>query len=138
MGYKKAFIDSDVLLDLLLEREPFVHYTSVLLDISTDKITLCTSTLIIANIYYIAAKSINKSFAQQSIQQLTKLLPLLSFEARHVMSAINKDSTDFEDAIQYYIANQNNCDVIISSNLRHYKNFDIPVLTAEQFLKETL
>jgi predicted nucleic acid-binding protein len=138
MVYKKAFIDSDTLLDLLLEREPFVYYSRVLLDTSPDKFTLCTSTLIIANIYYITAKSINKNFAQQSIQQLIKLLQPLSFEAAHLVLAINKDSADFEDTIQYYIASQNNCDVIISRNIRHYKNFDIPVLTAEQFLKETL
>jgi len=42
---------------------------------------------------------------------------------------------DFEDAIQYYTATQNNVPVILTRNLKDYKQSAIPVMTAEDFLK---
>lgn len=63
---------------------------------------------------------------------------VFSFDAAQVNAAIGGQHIDFEDSIQYYIARQNNCDLIISRNLKHYKKFEIPVLTAEDFLRQLL
>jgi len=51
-------------------------------------------------------------------------------------SALNSTFTDFEDAIQYYAAMSANIDLIITRNIEDYKQASIPVLTAEQFLKQ--
>jgi len=48
--------------------------------------------------------------------------------------ALNSDFSDFEDAIQYYSALENNIDVLITRNLKDYKKAQISVLTAHDFL----
>jgi len=55
MAYSHLFADSDILLDLLLDRNPL--YTQILL-YETEKrgLKLSTSALVIANIYYILSK----------------------------------------------------------------------------------
>jgi len=59
MIYKNLFIDSDVLLDMLLTRDPFWGYTQLLfLETQTQEIALSTSTLVIANVNYILGKKI--------------------------------------------------------------------------------
>lgn len=139
MSYKQAFVDSDIILDLLLKREPFVEYSLGLLMISKrNPIKLYTSTLILANIYYVVAKNVNKSVALSSLKYLLNYINVLSFDATHLDSAIHGEHVDFEDSIQYYIAKQSGCDLIISRNTRHYSKFDLPVLTAEQLLREIL
>jgi predicted nucleic acid-binding protein len=139
MIYKKAFVDSDILLDLLLSREPFFIYSSTLFSDEIKTIVeLNTSTLILANVHYIIAKNINKSAAITSVKYIMDLINVLSFEASHINSAIITGQADFEDAIQYHIAKENKCDLIISRNLKHYKKFDLPVFNAEELLRKIL
>ena len=139
MAYKKAFVDSDILLDLLLNREPFFIYSRTLLSDEVRKtIELNTSALILANVHYIISKNLNKSVAITSIKYIMHLLNVLPFEASHINSAIVTNQTDFEDGIQYYIAKENKCDLIISRNIKHYSKFDIPVLSAEDYLRKIL
>jgi len=139
MNYKKAFVDSDILLDLLLNREPFFIYSRTLLTDDIKKIIgLNTSALILANVHYIISKNLNKSAAITSIKYIMDLINVLPFEASHINSAIIANHADFEDSIQYYIARENKCDLIVSRNIKHYKKFDIPVLNAEEFLRKIL
>jgi hypothetical protein len=47
----------------------------------------------------------------------------------------DKDFKDFEDGLQYFSAIENDQDIIITRNLKDFKNSRIPVMTAEQYLK---
>ena len=135
MAYKKIFIDSDILLDLLLARKPFERFSEILLqEGKVRSLNLCTSTLILANVYYLVAKDFNKTVARQQLKILSGLLKILPFEPDDINMALNSEHVDFEDAVQFYIANRHGCDLIISRNIKHYKKFELPVLTAEQFL----
>ena len=61
---KKLFLDSDVLLDLLLDREPFSDDIATLIEKSIDsEIKLCTSPISITNINYIIGRLENKNKA---------------------------------------------------------------------------
>lgn len=138
MAYKKLFIDSDIILDLFLQRQPFFKFSQVLLNGTVPDCELTTSALILANVHYLIRKHVNKVTAKNIIKEITDILQVFSFEEQHILSAINSDHADFEDSIQYYIALQNHCDVIITRNIKDYKNSTIPVLTAEQFLRTIL
>jgi predicted nucleic acid-binding protein len=136
MGYKHVFVDSDVLLDLLLNRNPFYIYTQFLMfENERERIKLYTSTLVIANINYILAKKIGASAAKESLKELIKLIKILPFEIDAINIALISPIVDFEDAIQSFIAEKNKCEAIITRNIKDYKQATIPVLTAEQFLR---
>ena len=50
--------------------------------------------------------------------------------------ALNDDTfTDFEDGLQYFTAIENNQDIIITRNLKDFKNSKMPVITARQFFE---
>ena len=136
MAYKSLFLDSDVILDMLLSREPFSAYTQLLLAESINKnYKLNTSPLIIANINYILSKKMSSSAARENIKTIVNLIYVLSFDGDIIELALNSTFTDFEDSIQYYIAERYKCDVIITRNIKDYKQSLIPVLTPEQFLR---
>lgn len=135
MAYNHLFIDSDILLDMLLNRDPYSAYTKFLLfESGTRKIKLSTSSLVIANINYILAKKMGASATKENIAKLIKIINVLPFEGDIIDLALISNITDFEDAIQNLIAERYNCDVIITRNIKDYKRSTITVLTAEQFL----
>ena len=42
---------------------------------------------------------------------------------------------DFEDAIQYEIAKENQQEIIITRNTKDFRKSDVPVFTPEEYLK---
>ncbi len=136
MTYKRLFLDSDVLLDMFLKREPFFFYTQILLvEGEKRKLEINTSSLVIANINYVLRKQVGQITARENIKALVKSINILPFESDIIDLALVSNIADFEDAIQYFIAQKHNCDLIITRNIKDYKESTIPVLTAEQFLR---
>jgi predicted nucleic acid-binding protein len=136
MAFKRLFIDSDVILDLFLERQPFYKFSQTLLNWSTqDNYSLCTSALVIANVYYFLNKaSKDSNLSKQKIELLTHFISILPVGFEDILAAIHSTGNDFEDSIQIHVAQNHNCDAIITRNTKDYKHSAIPVLTAEQFL----
>ena len=135
MVYNKIFIDSDILLDFLLERKAFEKFSEILLiEAKVRQINLFTSTLIFANVHYLVAKNFNRIYAKQQLKVLAGRINALPFDGDDLSAALNSEHIDFEDTIQFLIAQKHDCDLIISRNIKHYKKFSLPVLTAEQFL----
>lgn len=62
------------------------------------------------------------------------LVKVVGVDDKIVGLALNSAFTDFEDAIQYYAAMEENVSVLVTRNLRDYKEAGIPVLTAEGYL----
>lgn len=136
MAHNKLFVDSDVILDMVLKRYPFYAHSVILfVEAKSRNIDIYTSTLVIANINYLISKQAGKSAALEAIRNLVQDVKLLPFEADIIASALKEPSSDFEDTIQQLIANKYNCDYIITRNLKDYQQSTIPVLTAEQFLR---
>jgi len=131
----KIFVDSDVLLDLFLSREPHLEYTQELLSLRDPAIQFFTSSVIINNLYYFIAKELGKQTAKTSISALLKLLNVLPVTQNTIKSALGSEFVDFEDALQYFTAAEHSCQRIITRNLKHYKKSYIPALTAQDFLK---
>src|ERR1700749_3653453 len=99
MAYKRLFIDSDVLLDTLLKREPFHSYAQILLmECEKRNIQLNTSVLVIANVHYFLSKSIGAAASKKKIKELIKIVKVLSVENDIVDLALDSIFSDFEDA----------------------------------------
>jgi len=136
MAYKHLFLDSDVLLDWLLNEQPFSLFTEGLLtECRSLNLKVSTSVLIVANINFVLSKKTNSSTAKKGIRTLVNAINILPFESNIINLALDSTFADFEDSIQYFIADRYGCDVIITRNLKDYKKSVIPVLTAEQFLR---
>jgi len=139
MVCSRVFLDSDVLLDMLLNRDPFYHYVQALLAESVQQnFKICTSTLALANINYILIKKIGKANAREKIKYLNNSLEILAFEKESIALAVDSKFSDLEDAFQHFIGKRFNCDVIITKNTKDYKQSEIPVYTPEQFLRQIL
>ena len=131
----KLFVDTDVILDLLGQRIPHFHFSAVLFTFAEmKKLELYTSPLILANTFYILRKQLGNDQAKNALRKLRILLNVIDSSEAVVDKALNSDFSDFEDAIQYYTALEGGISVILTRNLRDYKNASVIVQTPEAFL----
>lgn len=131
----KIFLDSDVLLDLLLGREEFLEDTKWILELSlTKQYKLYTSSLVIANIHYLISKTINTKHALEKVNKLMSLLSILNVGEKEIKSSIASKFRDFEDGIQNYSATNSNMEIIITRNTKDFKHSNLSILTPREFL----
>lgn len=132
----KVFVDTDVIMDFITKREPFNNEAAQLFNLAdTRQIELYVSSLCLNNIYYLLRKIIGHKKTIETLQKLIDIADVLLVDKKVVLSALNSKFNDFEDAIQHFSAVENgNIDVIVTRNLKDYKQSKIPVMTAKSFV----
>jgi len=131
----KVFVDTDVCLDLLSGRAPFNKSAEMLFSLADRKsIKIYVSSLSFSNIDYVLKSQYASIHSRQIIAKFKTLVVVLPVESKTIDLAIASDFHDFEDAIQYSCAIENNLKTIITRNIKDYKKSTIAVLTPESFI----
>lgn len=132
---KKIFIDTDIFLDTILDRKPHNEFSNKLINLcEKNEIGGYTSSLAMANIYYIINKIANHQKALHAISKIRSVVTVLSFTDKEIGKSINAEFSDFEDGVQYFIAINNKIDCIITRNTKDFQKANISVLTPKEFL----
>ena len=136
---KKVFVDTNIVIDLLSRREPFFEETATLFSQADKKrIELTISSLTIANTSYTLLRQMDSNKAKSILRKLRLIVRILPLDDKIVGLALNDETfSDFEDGLQYFTAIENLQELIITRNLRDFKNSKLPTMTAKQFI-ETL
>jgi predicted nucleic acid-binding protein len=132
---EKLFVDTNIVIDLLQKREEFYKEAQELFTLSDKKkVTLCISSLTIANTYFLLSKHYNSNDARKILAKFKVLVVVLPMDDKIIELALTSDLKDFEDAIQLYTALENNADIIITRNKKDFKKQSIPILTAKEYI----
>lgn len=135
---RMLFIDSDVILDVLEKREPFYEYSAQILTLGDEKkVQLVTTSLVIANVYYLMRKHLGIERAKENLRKLRIIVNIISVNEKEVDLALNSELSDFEDALQYFTALDNGINFIITRNTKDYKNPKIIVQTPQEYIKSS-
>ena len=133
---KKIFVDSDIVLDVLCKRDPFYEYAAKVFSLADmKKLTVYTTSLVVANVYHILRKAIGIEKSKEALRKLRLLVKIISVEEREVDLALNSSFSDFEDALQYYTAVKHGMETLLTRNIKDYKERDLIIQTPEQFIK---
>lgn len=131
----KVYIDTDVILDFMIGREPFAVDAARIFSLSEKKqISICTTGLVFSNAYYILRKLGPHQKVMANLSQLAKLLDIIALSKVAVLQALDSKFADFEDALQHYAAISENVKSIVTRNVKNFKNSELAVLTPDQFL----
>jgi predicted nucleic acid-binding protein len=131
---QKVFVDTNIILDLLEKRESFYKDAQELFTLADQKkIKLHVSALSIANIHYLLERHL-KMEARKVISKFKLLVNILVLDDKIIELSLASDFADFEDAIQYYTALENNINLIITRNNKDFKHSKLPILSAKEFL----
>ncbi|MBW6490491.1 MAG: PIN domain-containing protein [Lentimicrobium sp.] len=134
---KNLLIDTNIIIDLLAKREPFYDEAAMLFTLADrQQICLSVSALSFANTNYILSQSKKPEESKLILRKLRLIVQVLSLDEKIVGLSLNdNDFRDFEDALQYFTAIENEIDAIITRNLKDFQKSKLPVMTASQFLK---
>lgn len=131
----KVFVDTDVCLDLLSGRKPFNKTAEILFSLADNrKVKIYVSSLSFSNIDYVLRSQYSSTHSRQLIGKIKTLVYVLPVDSKTIDLAIASDFNDFEDAIQYSCAIENNLTTIITRNVKDYKKATIAILTPEAFI----
>lgn len=132
----KVFIDSDIILDFLLKREPYhVSAAHLFLLIQRSSLRAYTSTQVLVNLDYILSKLKTRQQSIKILQSLSNKLRIIGVSPKATEFALSTTTfKDFEDAVQYHTAIENKLEYIITRNKKDYKGSKLPVCTAAEYM----
>ncbi|MFN3907720.1 MAG: type II toxin-antitoxin system VapC family toxin [Flavobacterium sp.] len=134
---ENVFVDTNIIIDLLAKREPFFKDAQELFTLSDKKIIqLYISSLSFTNAYYSIIKHHKEIDAKKYLAKFKVLVKILPLDDKAIELALASNFNDFEDGLQYYIAIANEADIIITRNKKDFKNSEIPVLTAGEYIRK--
>lgn len=132
---ERLYLDTNIVLDLLQKREEFYREAQELFTLSDKKkIKLYVSSLTIANTHYLLSRHYSSDDSRKILAKFKVLVEVLSFDDKIIDLALASDLKDFEDAIQFYTAIENNMDLIITRNKRDFRKQSLPILIAKEYL----
>ena len=127
--------DTNIILDLLLKREPFYKNAYTLISkVETGQISgyLCATT--ITTIHYFVEKQQGKESAVHTIGSLLKLFEVANVTRAVLIDAIEANDYDYEDSVLYKSAYYAGANFIVTRDKKGFNKSDIPVLTPEELL----
>ncbi len=139
MAYK-VFIDTNVILDIFLKREPLFNNSqkAVLKCLKNDLIPHISGSSL-TDLFYICKKSgMARDTILVHLKSLLKAFEVIIIDKNSILEAIASDIKDFEDAVQILACQRDKIDLIITRNKKDFKTDGIPVQTPDEFLVSIL
>lgn len=129
-------IDTNIIIDFLMNREPFAADANHIIEICTDKkVTGIIAAHTISNLFYILRRQYNTAERKEILKQICTIFDISSIDKVKIISALdNNDFSDFEDCLQYECAKETAAECIITRNTTDFKQTDIPVVFPDVFL----
>lgn len=133
---QRLFLDTNIVIDFLGEREGFYEPAAKILTLADKKeIEILISPTSVTTVYYVLSKFESSKIALEKIRKFKMLCHISIMDDEVVEKAINSNFKDFEDAMQYFSSLASNCDIIITRNEKDFKNALMPVMNAESYLQ---
>jgi predicted nucleic acid-binding protein len=131
----RLFIDTNIMLDLLGERDPF-YSSSAKIATLADKgqISIVVSALSYATASYFLTKYENSEKAKDKLRKFRIISEICNLDEQIIEKGLNSNFSDIEDAFQYFSALKSECNLLITRNRKDFKESKIPVMTADEFL----
>ena len=132
----RLMIDTNIILDVLLEREPFFGNSKTILDLcESRKIKGFISASTATDIFYLVRKSLQSTEeAYKALGNILNIVKILTVTNDDVNAAFVQRASDFEDCLLATCAKSNKCDGIVTRNKRDFLSFGITIFTPEDVI----
>ncbi len=133
----KVLIDTNIVLDLLLEREPFVEDATALFEmVEMIRIQGYIAATTVTNVFYIVRKAQGRDTALLSVSRILTGLELCCVDRLTIQQALITNLKDFEDGVQFACATLNRLDAIVTRDISDFSSVSLPVLSIQELLSQ--
>ena len=132
----KLFLDTNVLLDVLSQREPWVQDSATLLAlVDSGKIRGFVSAHTITTLHYMLSKHLSRERATAALVELIDLISIATVDALVIQKGLSLGWHDFEDAVQAVCALEIEADYFVTRNPQDFSALAIPVVIPSDVLQ---
>jgi predicted nucleic acid-binding protein len=133
----KILVDTNIVLDWVLEREPFVtDAEAVIQAIKTKQVKGYLTATTVTDVFYIARKPKGAVSAKAYIAELLTFMQICKVDRRILQAAVASELSDLEDAVQLACAVANNVDAIVTRNFAGFVDSPVPIKSPGELLGE--
>lgn len=131
---KRVLFDSDVLLDILAQRQPFIVASARALNtVMQNQVQGYVSGHAVTNIFYILRRQVGNEVARELLAKLQQL-QVASVTDEVTRQALNSPITDFEDAVTSAAALTAGLEIIVTRNTPEFVASLVPAMLPDEFL----
>lgn len=131
----RVLIDTNVLLDVLEGRSPFLGPSTAVWALAEDKqFEGVVSSISFATLFYLGCRRFGWSMAMAGIQKVHQVFEVAGVDGNVITEAINSGLPDFEDAIQAFSGLHAGATHVVTRDMKGFSNGPLPVLTPDQFV----
>ncbi len=129
----RIFLDTNILLDFLLDRKPHSEPAEELLQaIESGKAKGCVAGITISNIYYILNDLEKRKDPLPALTTLLEFLEVVPTSKQVLQDAMKSGFKDFEDGIQHASAMTAHCRHLVTRNTKDFKKAKLSVVSAAE------
>ncbi|MEQ8994966.1 MAG: PIN domain-containing protein [Coleofasciculus sp. B1-GNL1-01] len=134
----RVLIDTNVILDYLLEREPFLQDAQALFQaIGSEQVIGYVTATTLTDIFYIARRQTQSvEQANQVVSMTLAVMEICPVDRAVLEVALTSGIRDFEDAVQVACAIAQTLDAIVTRDTQDFYNATVPVLSVSQLLEQ--
>lgn len=131
----RVLLDTDVLLDSLLQRTPWhVESDEILRRAAGGEVDLAVVSLTLANLFYVGRRTVGTERARSEVRRIAMTFEVLSVDRQTILDADSLPGADFEDNIQIAATKTADLDAIVTRNTQDFSASTIPVWTPLELL----
>jgi len=131
----KLFLDTNIFLDLILKRENYKEALYILNAIAEGLFEGVILDITLFNIDYIAKKQVKD--IREFLETVNGIFKIVGADNDHITKALELKNRDLEDNLQYILAKENGCKIIITNDKDFIKN-DLKILSSKEFIDNYL
>ena len=134
----KIICDTNVILDVLLDREPFAEASSAVLGLCEEgRVAGFIPATCMTDVFYFTRKFTGSAAdAYRALGHLLNIFKMADVTHGTILAAYQRRARDFEDCIVAQCALSLGCDCIVTRNTRDYGEFAVPALEPDDFIKQ--
>lgn len=133
----KVLIDTNIIVDFIIKREPFFSASDKIVNLCIDKkIIGYMAAHSVSNIFYILRKNIPSDKRRRILIDLCNIFTVASIDSSKIINALeNENFSDFEDCLQDECAYCADADFIITRNIKDFSDSRIKAIIPEDFIE---
>lgn len=143
----RVFLDTNIVIEFLTQGTHYVAVRKIMRDAQLGLLEACISTISLSTIAYLLGLRLKqnnihelekRNVIRRLLIELEKYIQIVDISHDQTAIALKKDENfkDIEDSFQYYCALENDCDCIVTINLKDFPACDtIIICSPENFVK---
>ena len=134
----KLLIDTNVILDACLSREPWNEAAEeIIIACAEERVIGCLTASSVTDIYYVLNKELHSADrAKQAVMKILTLLEVLDVTGLDCEKAFDLPMADYEDALLAYCGKRHKADYIVTRNPKHFNGSPVQIVSPDVLLKK--